>query len=489
MKKREKHDSGQIVLLLAFIITGLVFLLILNMDVFLAIRNKVRIQNAGDAAALAGARWQGITLNLIGDLNVAHLSAACSNPNGPDLDETLENIAAMQERLAFAGPVIGFEKANEAAMANGVPAGTPVTRKMEALVNESIRTAPEILADTPTWQGKGTDYANMLRAASRNGVCATVDNARYFTCNASGNHLLYNHGFYTAVKTRDWCWFCRCFGGHETAIAWLRNFSGWGELPPPENLSSIANSEFFGVSVMPGIVGNFTNDVNREAVKIIAEAAVEHGADPAIVNEESIVKSGALSRPGDIWYFYDYAAGWHPWSRLAVTDGDMFPLLSEVKQEYFVSGAIASSRVTGYLVPFSSGAETNDFVWTATAKPFGSVSAWSGLRPVTGLFDSDWKGSFPRNAPLVFPSFKFARLVPVGGADAHEQGNPDWIRHVREHVWAASPQYGSCSYCTLLSICENIFPDGAQWLTDNPHDTVCTAPGDGPADRGTRYGH
>ena len=68
MKKREKHDSGQIVLLLAFIITGLVFLLILNMDVFLAIRNKVRIQNAGDAAALAGARWQGITLNLIGDL-------------------------------------------------------------------------------------------------------------------------------------------------------------------------------------------------------------------------------------------------------------------------------------------------------------------------------------------------------------------------------------------------------------------------------------
>jgi hypothetical protein len=487
--KRDIHKSGQIAILLVFIITGLIFLLILNMDIFLAIRGKVRIQNAGDAAALTGARWQGVTLNLIGDLNIARLSAICATPPGSELDEIVENITAMQERLAFVGPVIGFEQANNAAIMNGVLTDTPTTRKMAALVEESIRTAPEIIADTPTWNNKGMDYANMLRAAMHKGVCATVDNARYFSCNASGNHMLYNYGFYEALQSRDWCWFCRYFGGHEKAIAWLKNFSGWGDIPEPDQIASVVNSEFFGVSIMPGSVGNFTNDVNREAVRIIAETAIEHGANPFIVNEENIIKSGALARPSDVWYFYDYSAAWHPWNKLNVTDGDRFPLISEVKDEYFVSGAIASSRVTGFLIPFSSNAETNDFIWTATAKPFGMLSGTYGIRRVTGLFDPDWNGVFPRNAPLVFPSFKFARLVPVGGADAHNQGNPDWVKHVREHIWAGVAQIGSCRYCTILQSCENVFPDGATWLIDNPHDTVCTSPGTGTADRGTRYGH
>jgi len=39
-------------------------------DVHTVLHIKARTQNAGDAAALAAARWQGVSLNLIGDLNI-----------------------------------------------------------------------------------------------------------------------------------------------------------------------------------------------------------------------------------------------------------------------------------------------------------------------------------------------------------------------------------------------------------------------------------
>ena len=48
-------------------------------DIFLSARAKMHLANTGDAAALAAARWQGVTLNLIGDLNLAHLAAACDH--------------------------------------------------------------------------------------------------------------------------------------------------------------------------------------------------------------------------------------------------------------------------------------------------------------------------------------------------------------------------------------------------------------------------
>ena len=53
------RKSGQIVLVLAFMLLGLLLLALVGVDVFLASHRKNRLQNAGDAAALAAARWQG----------------------------------------------------------------------------------------------------------------------------------------------------------------------------------------------------------------------------------------------------------------------------------------------------------------------------------------------------------------------------------------------------------------------------------------------
>ena len=110
-----KHKEGQVAIFLVLILAGLTLLFALNVDIFTSSRSKIRLQNAADASALALARWQGTTLNMIGDLNIAHLAAICqSNVNA------ISGVVQLQSRLAFIGPTIGFKAANEIAEKNGV---------------------------------------------------------------------------------------------------------------------------------------------------------------------------------------------------------------------------------------------------------------------------------------------------------------------------------------------------------------------------------
>ena len=75
--KGRTRKSGQIVLVLAFMLLGLLLLALVSVDAFLSSHRKNRLQNAGDAAALAAARWQGITLNALGALNLAKIDTLC----------------------------------------------------------------------------------------------------------------------------------------------------------------------------------------------------------------------------------------------------------------------------------------------------------------------------------------------------------------------------------------------------------------------------
>ena len=114
---------GQVAIFLVLILAGLALLFALNVDVFTSARAKTRLQNAADASALALARWQGVTLNLIGDLNMAHLAAICvSNENA------IAGIVALQRKLAFVGPTIGLKVANDIAEKNGVAVSRDMTQ-------------------------------------------------------------------------------------------------------------------------------------------------------------------------------------------------------------------------------------------------------------------------------------------------------------------------------------------------------------------------
>ena len=116
---RIRRRAGQTLPIVVWMVVLVVVLLLVAFDIFLSARAKMHLANTGDAAALAAARWQGTTLNLIGDLNLAHLAAACDETLLPsDRTNIIHGINALAERLAFAGPVMGLYAANEAVRLN-----------------------------------------------------------------------------------------------------------------------------------------------------------------------------------------------------------------------------------------------------------------------------------------------------------------------------------------------------------------------------------
>ncbi len=71
--------GGQTIVFLLMALTILIFALLWNIDLHRLVAGKSHAQNAGDAAALAAARWQGESLNLVGELNLMHALALSAN--------------------------------------------------------------------------------------------------------------------------------------------------------------------------------------------------------------------------------------------------------------------------------------------------------------------------------------------------------------------------------------------------------------------------
>ena len=67
---------GQTIVFLLMALTILMFALLWNIDLHRLVAGKSHAQNAGDSAALAAARWQGESLNLIGEL--VYVLSLCS---------------------------------------------------------------------------------------------------------------------------------------------------------------------------------------------------------------------------------------------------------------------------------------------------------------------------------------------------------------------------------------------------------------------------
>ena len=456
--------SGQIVLVLAFILLGLTFLFLMVSDIFLTVRNKNRIQNAGDAAALMAARWQGITLNMIGELNLLHLAAACETNM-----EAMAGIVALQERLAIAGPLVGFWAANETAKRNGAP----VDDDMTEIVSYRARAA-DIYA-SPTWPEKGADYAAMLSTIAAAGVAAGADNAHLLpVATVEGGHPLYSRMFYRAADSGNWPAICRTVFhcNHAKATATLLAWPGWGDIPDAVVSNDMVNSEFFGVNVQRAVC-DFSN-----AADALMAAAQDVGLD-GIVTREALDACHVLEDFTSPWYCYDpgWWRGWHELDRGGAT---RFPLMGSVKQRYDVMGAAAACRVRDLLPTLSETGHTNIFTWTAAAKPFGDEDGRRVIDVTPG-------------APLVLPSFKFTRLIPLGGVGEGNLGTADeeWLRHVREHV-PNNIRVPGCSYCRILDKWDEpgYTRAGGEYLLHHAHDEVCEPPSSGHGEGGgTHYAH
>ena len=470
-----KSRSGQVVVALVLMLVALIFLALVNVDVFLALRGKSRLGNAGDAAALAAARWQGITLNLIGALNLERIDAVCLNADMPEkVEEITAGILALQERIAFAGPLMGFHAANQAAKRNGAPIDPGITR----LIDEAAARASGIHApDGSFWPSKWQDYSTMLRQIRGDGLAAGCDNARLLdlTVNFHG-HTLYYRGFYEAVDGEDWCWFYL-----NNLDSLLAHFTSWPPPPEPRPIDS-DNPEFFGVLVHRSYLPIYRS---RETLRLLASAY-----DLVNVTDDRLDDLAKISSSiANVWYTYDLDdySGWRAWTEMDPSGPDETPVLSPPKDEYNVFGATAATRVIGELEALTPGVPEKNIVWTAAAKPFGFRDAAGFKEPVTRLDGKIF--------PLVTPDFSAVRLIPLAGTSEGRLGMADesWVKHVREHVQPyveTSHKAHKCRWCDILNKWDDpaFRRKGADWLKDNSDQCVVTG-GHSTQKGGTRHAH
>ena len=468
--RNSRKKSGQAMVFLILVLVVLFFVVLWNYDLHRILHVKDVSQNAGDAAALVAARWEGITLNLVGDLNIMQALALAADD--ADASTAIGNI---QARLCYVGPMIGFAASQQAAKNNGIyvnPDFTQLLLEHAWRVRYEYPTAlgpdEEMLFPEP-YPGCWEEYAGMLDLIAREGVAAGPDSVQYYT-DSLGGHVLLDIGFYEAIAGKSWCWF---FHHQPTLLQDYRNFfpCWWSPLPGITRRQYI-NSEVYGL----GLVKTTTPLGGLVDSNTFAAVAGDRGlsATPALV---SAVTNG-------VWYCY--GGTWSAWDAMSQEGPWPFPSTGPVRPRYDYSGADAVVRVeahTGRLTPGpGSTTQTNLITWTAAAKPFGYLE----------------ENTRPNDASLVLPAFHDVRLIPLDAASYTSGGgyNIEWRRHVEEHLpeyMEHGPSLRGCWYCTQLVVWENpeFRRQGVTWLEANSH--LCTLPsgggGGGGRGGGRRRGH
>ena len=122
--------SGQIAIFLLMALVVLAFMVLWSVDIRRIVFMKGKSQDAGDASVLAAARWQGSTLNLIGEANLLRALAISAGDDVAD-----DALANMQARLCFTGPMAAFAASQQAAKLNGVYANSNYTEVVHEHAN------------------------------------------------------------------------------------------------------------------------------------------------------------------------------------------------------------------------------------------------------------------------------------------------------------------------------------------------------------------
>lgn len=452
-----------IVLIVVLVLVA--FLVLWNVDLHRIVGVKAVTQNAGDAAALMAARWQGITLNLIGDLNILQAVALAQGDAN-----AVAAISNLQARLCFTGPMIGFMGAQQAAKQNGIYRNEGFDALLEEHARMVRREYPALVSDTggmlfpEPYAGCWEAYAGMLETVADDGVAAGPDNARLYGDYGEG-HVLLRIDFYEAVAGRNWCWFYNNAPGLLEAYT---SFHWWPGLPEPD-LHEYVNSEIFGLGL---------TTVEAELHTMVSTSMLENVAEARDITG----RPAAGMTTSAVWYAY-HPDRWHAWETMAVDGPAAFPLTGRLKPQYDYTGADAAVRVEARAARLTPGphgqAASKTIVWTAAAKPFGYLN----------------EEDPPHRYRVVLPAFHDVRLIPVDASSMPLGGsyNVEWQRHIRDHLavyMRDGPGRFECWYCDQLATWERhrFRNDGIEWLDDNSWRCTITG-GGGSRGGGTRRGH
>ncbi len=465
--------SGQAMIFVVMVLVLLAFVVFWQFDLHKTLYVKLRARDASDAAALAAARWQGQTLNLIGELNAIQ-AVLLTEQLGTAAIDTAEADALndLRSRLSFVGPVMGLVEANQVAHHNRIYNNPFYTRQ---LLEHVTRIHEEYERQfVPPWDsgpgapGAWTEYAAMLEAVARQGLAVMPENPSWFIDYMDFHHPLLNPAFYDAVASRNWCWF---FLHRHALLASYTNWRSWPSLPALMQREPL-NAEVFSLRL------------NR--VRTAANWPVLSPLAPNPRTGEWTAQTGAVGggpvEPEVVWLevaWHGYEpSDWYRWTEFIPAG---FPFRSPVRSVYDVLGADAAVRVGAFADRITPGLGRGEVLRTAAAKPFGRLP---GDQPIHSL-------------GMVLPGFHDVRLIPMDASTAPEQGQmPGWPDHIYEHL----PLYmrhgpgalpAGCYYCRQLNRWED--PEfrqrGRAWLEQYHH--TChhaTGPGSGPGG-GTRRGH
>ncbi len=467
--------GGQAIIFLLMAMVILAFVVMWNFDLHKVIRIKNVTQNAGDSAALMASRWQGVTLNLVGDLNLLHALALSEGD-----EDAATSCTNVQARLLFVGPMIAFMGSQQAAKNNGIYRNEEFDEEIRDHANEVRFSYPsavgqdgEMLFPEP-YPGCWNEYAEMLELIADEGIAAGPDNARYYS-DVMGGHILYMIGFYEAIAGRNWCWF---YHNAPTLLDDYQNFfpCWWPPLPDPPRVEPL-NSEIYGL----GLGKSHTTMSSWLSLDDASEFAIERGLGDGM-NATGMTTEAT-------WYTYS-GSRWQDWDAIDFGGERRFPVVGPVREEYDYSGADAAVRVyaTAQRITPGPGGETqtNTILWTAAAKPFGRLG--ENERPI--------------DYGLVLPAFHDVRLIPVDTSSAPAGGgfNLGWRDHCENHL----PDYmedgpsgtpGNCHYCRQLRTWENptFRQTGSSWLDANSQQCIARPSGGGHSGGrsggGTRRGH
>lgn len=459
---------GQVAIYLAFVLVAICVLAVMNVGTFLAVRGKNRAMNAGDAAALAVAHYQGELLNGIGAMNVEHLKAALAN----DEDKCAE-IMERQLRMCFLSPVKGIGIGSEAAKRNGAGAYKNDFRddKLKRFLLDHVADIRNVYAHDhfsypEPWEGAWLEFAAALELELGPRLHAWPENAEFADLRMS--FPLADQNFYNAIAGRTWCWF------HFNGMWLFSRDTDQMPLPDFTEPATRFNSEIYPLHLK---FESLPEVLDGEWVEIVRQVTG--------CSEEEIAASTLVTNASQHWAFYDSR-----WDRWSTHDGiafnvDEFPIVGNVKPEYDVLGCAAICRVmSGARDLFASDERSVHIDWVAGAKPFGTVEDLGGdLGPVTAL------------RRFVVPSFETMRLVPidaVGGRDYHT-ADAEWMEHLKYHI-RSSPHYtgrsSDCWYCMQLTQWDRpgFRQMGENWLRF--HSSECARPtGSGSSRGGTAHGH
>ena len=474
---KKKHESGQTLILGVIAVIILLLAALFLFDLQFMIRAKIKTQTAADAAALAAAKVQADSLNLIGEINLLKactvLVSDFAPGNSPDeMRDASANLTEMQERLAFVGPLLGVGAAQMAAKNNGMTEYEQVSKDMSDYID--LVSDDAVYGDDAFFRKKiegyewRIPYINMLTTLLDEKMAA-----------APAMHLPRVHpsyfmdsALYDAILSEYWCYDTLRF-----LIKSDSNFDGkwWQGLV--ESVSFIEESEILPLHVRYAKMSLEQFDGLKKYIESLASDRDLTVSD--IYDKGNSKDTDRIDSPIPFMRWCEFDAYW---SR--DIPGDHW--VEGSSQLYLRRGLRAEYQYAGPVAKMECKADNSNFTWLTgayKAQKFSegdniiteeeeervspTVVASATAKPLGYIADSSTGKKYsPVVATMILPVFTKARLTPVAmppgdttisiGSDAFQLYKfLRWLDTVDDLDSASSPPAGTERYLKAFQMLNN----------------------------------